>query len=572
VCSHRRRLYSDPMLALVFSSTQGLNVGTPALMHAAPHSSPIVARASPLNMVAMTGDTLAASLKMRCDTSGAGYAIYWCNVDGQLVVASDYVTEERKAELAKKGFDKSFAEESEAFALSATADGPVATCYKTGEPVFVEDVATSQMKRKALAAKYGIGQVAWVPMEGGVMEFGTSVGDSTATWDELPKCPTMPKEEMRKGLENLGASYCLFWQNKNMEFRVVADYTTESRKEALAQYRGDDKTFAAESRKIMLPARGDGPVATTARTGEECVISDVSTMKRSKLAKEFGIAKIHLVPVDGGVLEYGTPSQDYLRGQLMKASLKMRCDTSGAGYAIYWKETFGKMTIAGSYLTPASKEGLKEAGVEMSFAEASYGVKLDVGGEGPVAEAYRSQEPVYIQDAAASNMKRKDLAVECGIKSLCFVPVAGGVMEYGTSVGRATSTWSSMDDARTAIMPKAEMKRAFEGGATHMIFWKPDGDEYVSGASYLTTERERALLSLRSDGKSYTSESIKMSFPKDGDGPIAIAARSGKEVVIEDAANSKMKRAALAQEFNIGNLHFVPCRDGVLEYGRGETK
>jgi hypothetical protein len=86
------------------------------------------------------------------------------------------------------------------------------------------------------------------------------------------------------------------------------------------------------------PARGDGPVATTARTGEECVISDVSTMKRSKLAKEFGIAKIHLVPVDGGVLEYGTPSQDYLRGQLMKASLKMRCDTSGAGYAIYWKE------------------------------------------------------------------------------------------------------------------------------------------------------------------------------------------------------------------------------------------
>jgi hypothetical protein len=195
---------------------------------------------------------LHSSEHRRCDTSGAGYAIYWCNVDGQLVVASDYVTEERKAELAKKGFDKSFAEESEAFALSTTADGPVATCYKTGEPVFVEDVATSQMKRKALAAKYGIGQVAWVPMEGGVMEFGTSVGDSTATWDELPKCPTMPKEEMRKGLENLGASYCLFWQNKNMEFRVVADYTTESRKEALAQYRGDDKTFAAESRKIML--------------------------------------------------------------------------------------------------------------------------------------------------------------------------------------------------------------------------------------------------------------------------------------------------------------------------------
>ena len=30
----------------------------------------------------------------------------------------------------------------------------------------------------------------------------------------------------------------------------------------------------------------------------------------SELAKEFGIKKIHFVPVDGGVLEYGTPSSE----------------------------------------------------------------------------------------------------------------------------------------------------------------------------------------------------------------------------------------------------------------------
>ena len=42
-------------------------------------------------------------------------------------------------------------------------------------------------------------------------------------------------------------------------------------------------------------------------------------------------------------------------------------------------------------------------------------------------------------------------------------------------------------------------------------------------------------------------------------------------MVIEDASNSKMKRASLAKEFNIGNIHFVPCRDGVLEYGTGQS-
>jgi hypothetical protein len=176
------------ILALV-GAAHALNVGAPALARATPYSSPIAARASPVNMVAMTGDTLAASLKMRCDTSGAGYAIYWCNVDGQLVVAADYVTDSRKAQLTEKGFTKSFAEESEPYSLPVDGDGPVATCYKTGEAQFVKDVTSSSLKRKDLAAKYGIEQIAWVPMEGGVMEFGTSEGPCTADWDDMPRCP-----------------------------------------------------------------------------------------------------------------------------------------------------------------------------------------------------------------------------------------------------------------------------------------------------------------------------------------------------------------------------------------------
>merc|ERR1712048_887775 len=58
-----------------------------------------------------------------------------------------------------------------------------------------------------------------------------------------------------------------------------------------------------------------------------------------------------------------------------------------------------------------------------------------------------------------------------------------------------------------------------------------------------------------------------------GDGPVAMAARSGVTVVVEDPSKeSNFKRRELAKEFNIGSCHFVPCRDGVLEYGTGLSK
>ena len=60
---------------------------------------------------------------MRCDTSGAGYAIFWANVDGKLVVAGDYVTDKSKEELKSKNLPNSFAEESESHHLDANGDG-----------------------------------------------------------------------------------------------------------------------------------------------------------------------------------------------------------------------------------------------------------------------------------------------------------------------------------------------------------------------------------------------------------------------------------------------------------------
>jgi len=122
-------------------------------------------------------------------------------------------------------------------------------------------------------------------------------------------------------------------------------------------------------------------------------------------------------------------------------------------------------------------------------------------------------------------------------------------------------------------MPKAELEKAFDSGATHAIFWWKKGEEFVVGASYVLPERLRALKAARGDDKSYTSESALVKIPADGTGPVATAFRSGKEVTLEDpAADPNFKRGSLAKEFNVGRCHFVPCKDGVLEYGTGLQK
>ena len=118
------------------------------------------------------------------------------------------------------------------------------------------------------------------------------------------------------------------------EYVCIADFLTESRRKALALARGDDKSFASVSRGQRLNAKGEGPVALAARVGKEIVIDSAmmdGVMKRATLAKEYGIKRLHLVPTNEGVFEYGTPADAFLSGPLMEASLKMRCDTSGAG-------------------------------------------------------------------------------------------------------------------------------------------------------------------------------------------------------------------------------------------------
>merc|ERR1719277_2959062 len=359
----------------------------------------------------------------------------------------------------------------------------------------------------------------------------------------------------------------MFWSKEGNDFKVLADYVTDSRKRALKTLRGDDETFCTKSREMTIDADGDGPIATAFKTKKEVTIVDASTMKRAAIAKEFGIKRVHFIPTECGVLEYGTPSNTFLSSNALAASLKMRCDTSGAGYALYWKETEGKAVVAGDYVTPARKAALEAKGKTSSFAEASKEYTMEVSGDGPVATVLKTREPVYIQDVATCDtMKRGGLAVEYGIKSLCLVPVPGGVLEYGTSDGPCTADWTSMADARQAIMPKDELQKAFDNGATHVIFWRREGDHFVVGANYVIPTRVRALRAARGDDKTFASESAKRQIPVDSKGPVATAARSGMEITVEDPlSDPNFLRKDLAAEFNIQACHYVPCRDGVLE-------
>lgn len=103
--------------------------------------------------VPMTGDVLKASLKMRCDTSGAAYAIYWANIGGDLKVVGEYKAANYQKELKERGVTVSFGEASKPFVLDAFGTGPIATVLKTGEPYFVEDAVTcNTLQRRCVAS------------------------------------------------------------------------------------------------------------------------------------------------------------------------------------------------------------------------------------------------------------------------------------------------------------------------------------------------------------------------------------------------------------------------------------
>jgi len=520
--------------------------------------------AAPRNATqSVTGETLEAMLKMACDWSGACYSIYWTRASDDLVVTADYVTPELRVAQLIQGKRGSFAGASERFRLPVSGSGPVASVYKSGEPVFISEPATRiDLSRRDIAKEYGITSMGFIPCGGGVLEIGTSQGP----WSSLP-IRSMPVQELQEAFAKLGAKYAMLWEAQDGHFSVVADFVAASEAAARRSLRGDDKTFCSESRRVRLPAEGHGPVARANATGKVSFTSkpgqDQRLVRRS-MAKEFNIHNMHCFPVSEGlVLECGVPANSTLTGNALAAALQMQCDISGAGYAIYWTDAGGELVVAGTYVTPARQAALLGQGKEGSFASAGKAFRLPTAGSGPVATVYATGEPMFIEDVCACDqLRRQEIANHYGIASMNLSPFAGGVLELGTSKGPETADWNKAPAMPS--MPTPMLQQCFdEEGAAYAILWLEEEDHFVPAADFVLPERRRALRNRRGDDETFASRSKSFRLQVD-----PLRQRWGRPFAIDDArSDASINRQELAKEFDIAKIIFAPFSGGYLECG-----
>jgi hypothetical protein len=92
--------------------------------------------------------------------------------------------------------------------------------------------------------------------------------------------------------------YTIFWAPSGRQLRVLADC---SRKKL-------QTSFSSESYGVHLETSSIDPVAEVFRTRKRMAVRDAPEavgFRRSRLAADFGIKDVILVPMAGGVLEYG---------------------------------------------------------------------------------------------------------------------------------------------------------------------------------------------------------------------------------------------------------------------------
>jgi hypothetical protein len=320
--------------------------------------------------VPLTGQTLQASLKLRCDTTGAQYAIYWSEQSGKLKAMGAYAVSPSVA---------SYVEESKGIFLDAVGTGPIATVQRTGEARFIDNVAYSDLKRKELAFKFGVSQVAMLPFEAGVIEFGNT--RSRPQWASLPRAPNMPKPQLRKAFEDLGALYAMYWKLEGNHLRVIADYENPRETQLRKALRGDGESFIKISRGLAIDIGEEGPVQEALRTGKEVVVGFgnddawplCASMKRKEHAKEFNLQSVTMVPVideaagEVGVLEFGVSTTAELNPITLDATLQMQVQSTDAAYGIYWKQDGDVARPAKTYTSPAYKKELQQTGYDFTI-------------------------------------------------------------------------------------------------------------------------------------------------------------------------------------------------------------
>ena len=183
---------------------------------------------------------------------------------------------------------------------------------------------------------------------------------------------------------------------------------------------------------------------------------------------------------------------------------------------------------------------------------------------GRTSASTSSSSKVQTEDGSGiKNFVRKDLAVQCGITSACFVAALGGVVEYGF-----VDSDHRCPQQENVQIPEDGLLSAFQDGCCFAIFWRRRGDKFVAVADYILPGRTAFLRQQRGDDVTFVSESKGYELPASGDNLIAQVARSGKELLIDPSNRRDFKRSELAKKFRVESLRFIPCQDGVLECGR----
>ena len=144
---------------------------------------------------------------------------------------------------------------------------------------------------------------------------------------------------------------------------------------------------------------------------------------------------------------------------------------------IYWAidTQTEQFVVAGAHASAAHKASTAANGFKTTFPDASRHVTIPVDGEGPVRLASRSGESIFLADirGGSETLKRRDLFEQYRIRSVCFVPTIGGVLELGNTDGDDSAEWADgMPGAGTADLPTVELREALDvGGAAYVIFW-----------------------------------------------------------------------------------------------------
>jgi len=182
--------------------------------------------------------------------------------------------------------------------------------------------------------------------------------------------------------------------------------------------RDGDRNRNSGSHEQQMLADGESPAEGAARAA-------------AVAREEQGAAKGHAaVMVEKSASEGSAEKkaqEEIIRSDLLPSAQLERAFAGGASYCIFWRQAGATLQPAAAYVTPDRRSALKRArGDAKTFASESSAGALALADPSPVAICAREQRQVEGVD-----LGRQGLAAEFGVLWSVFIPVKGGVLEYG---------------------------------------------------------------------------------------------------------------------------------------------